>query len=213
MAKDARPGRNAVGAGEILDAALARAEAEAWDAVTLHDVAGDLGIPLAQVHAHFRDKDALANALFDRALQAMLAPAERAIGEMPAKERIRFFLLRWFDALAPHRRVVAEMLAAKMWPFHPHHWGPMAFDLSRLIQWLREAAGLEATGRRRQVEEIGLTALFLATLAVWCRDDSEDQARTRAFLGARLDRADSLMARLFRPARSGAEEEGESEPA
>lgn len=209
MAKATRSTRNAPDAGEILDAALARAEAEGWEAVALRDVADELGIPLSELHAHYRDKDAIANALFARALDAMLAPVERAVMQMPAKERLRFFLLRWFDALGPHRRVAAEMLAAKAWPFHPHYWVPMVFDLSRLIQWLRDVAGLTAQGRRRQVEEVGLTVLFLGALAVWCRDDTDDQARTRAFLDTQLTRADGAMARLFDRAGSAPDEETE----
>jgi hypothetical protein len=106
-------------------------------------------------------------------------------------------LLRWFDSLAGHRRVTGEMLAVKMYLPHPHHWVPMIFNLSRLIQWLRDAAGLDAGGHRRQIEEIGLTALFLATLAVWVRDGSPDQERTRRFLDRRLCTADKTMARLF----------------
>jgi hypothetical protein len=69
----------------------------------------------------------------------------------------------------------------------------MIFNLSRTIQWLRDAGGLDAGGRRRQIEEIGLTGLFLATLAVWSRDDTLGQERTRRFLDRRLARADMLM--------------------
>ena len=106
-------------------------------------------------------------------------------------------MLRWFDALAPRRDVTAQMLAAKMWPFHPHHWVPMIFDLSRTILWLRDAAALDATPPRRQVEEVGLSALFLATLAVWARDDTAGQERTRRFLSRRLGAADRVMTRVF----------------
>ena len=104
---------------------------------------------------------------------------------------------RWFDARAPGRRVTAGMLSAKLWVFHPHHYVPMVFNLSRLIQGLRDLAGLDAGGRRKQIEETGLTVLFLATLAVWCRDETEGQERTKAFLGRRLEKADAVMARLF----------------
>jgi hypothetical protein len=90
------------------------------------------------------------------------------------------------------------MIAAKLQPSHPHHWVPLIFNLSRTIHWLRDAAGLDAAGRRRQIEEIGLSALFLATLAVWARDGTADQERTRAFLDRALARADGAMARLFR---------------
>ncbi len=184
----------------ILDTALDIAEEAGWGSLRLRDVAARVKIPLAEVRRHYRDTDAIANAWFGRALDAMLAPVPRGFHRLPATARLEGMMLRWFDALAPHRRVTAEMLAAKMWVFHPHHYVPMVFSLSRLIQWLRDAAGLDAAGRRRQVEETGLTVLFLATLAVWCRDETEGQERTRAFLARRLERADAAMARLFRTA-------------
>jgi hypothetical protein len=77
----------------------------------------------------------------------------------------------------------------------------MVFDLSRLIQWLRDAVGMTAGGRQRQMEEIGLTLLFLAVLRRWCRDGSPGQAETRAYLARRLDRADALAGRWFGNAR------------
>lgn len=51
------------------------------------------------------------------------------------------------------------------------------------------------------MEEIGLTWLFLATLGVWVRDDSEGQVRTRRFLSRRLAAADRLMVSLWGPGR------------
>lgn len=181
----------------ILEAALEIAEAGSWGDIRLRDVAAAAGVTLPQLRRYYRDADAIADAWFRTGLDAMLAPPPRGFYRRPAKDRIEFLLLRWFDALAPSRRVTAEMLEAKLWLFHPHHYVPMVFNLSRLIQWLRDAAGLDAGGRRRQIEEIGLTAMFLATLAVWCRDDSAGQARTRAFLARRLARADAWMAKLF----------------
>ena len=85
---------------------------------------------------------------------------------------------------------------------HPHHWAPGIFDLSRTIHWLREAAMLPAGygTRRAQMEEIGLTSLFLATLLVWARDGTPGQIRTRRFLRRQLDRADRAMTSLWGPA-------------
>jgi ubiquinone biosynthesis protein COQ9 len=87
------------------------------------------------------------------------------------------------------------MLRTKAHLPHLHTWVPMAFDLSRTVQWLREAAQLEARygTRRAQLEEVALTSLFLATLAVWARDESEGQRRTRRFLEKRLKRGESWM--------------------
>ncbi|MCZ6744668.1 MAG: TetR/AcrR family transcriptional regulator, partial [Alphaproteobacteria bacterium] len=117
--------------------------------------------------------------------------------DLSARERLHSVIMRWFDALAPHRRVTGQMIATKLYPSHPHHWVPLIFNLSRTIQWVRDVALLDATGRQRQVEEIGLSALFLATLAVWSRDGSSDQEETREFLRRRLAAADGLMARMW----------------
>lgn len=182
----------------IVDAAIKIAEEQGWDSVRLRDVANALGISLAEVGVHFRDLDAVADAWFDRARKAILAPVDQEFEALPANGRLKVLMLRWFDALAPWRRVAAEMLAAKMWPFHPHHWVPMIFNLSRHILWLRDAAALDMTPPRRQMEEIGLTMLFLGTLTVWVRDESIGQEHTRQFLDRRLGEADFVMSTVCR---------------
>ncbi len=107
-------------------------------------------------------------------------------------------MLAWFAALAPYHRVTAEMLRDKAYPGHPQHWVPMAFDLSRLIHWFLDAAQIASTGYRRQLAEVGLTALFLAVLGAWLRDGSGDLERTRARLARGLGHADRWLARLPR---------------
>lgn len=181
----------------ITDTAILLAEETGWRNVRLRVVADRLGVPMAEVSAHYRDVDAIADAWFERARQAMLAPLPDGFDAMPPPERLHLLLMRWFDALAPHRAVTGQMLDEKLYPSHPHHWVPMIFNLSRLVNWLRDAALLDATGRRRQMEEIGLTALFLATLAVWRHDESAGQADTRAYLRRRLLRADRRMGWLW----------------
>jgi hypothetical protein len=69
---------------------------------------------------------------------------------------------------------------------------------------VRDAAGLDAGGKRRQVEEVGLTLLFLVTLRVWLSDETEDMGLTRRFLRRRLKDADALLAGLPRPRRQKA---------
>jgi AcrR family transcriptional regulator len=179
----------------ILDAALAVAAESGWYDLRLHLVAERLGLPLAAIRAEFRDADAIANAWFARALDAMLAEPMPGFVALPPSERMRVVLLRWFDAQAAHRRVVASMLRAKLHPSHPHHWVPLAFDLSRLMHWALEAARLDARGLARQAEEVGLTLVFLQALALWLCDESAGQARTRAFLARNLGWLDRLPRR------------------
>ena len=195
------PSRKAKDLGaSIVDTAIDLAEEVGWGRVRLREVAARLGISLAELQTHHRDLDAVADAWFARAWQAMLAAPPKDFWMLPAEVRLHLLLMRWFDALAPHRRVSAEMLSTKLYLPHPHHWAPLVFNLSRTIQWLRDVAGLDAGGRRRQVEEIGLTALFLATLSVWTWDETPGQERTRAFLRRRLVKADRVMVRLWDPA-------------
>ena len=197
-AKKAKGVKRPAGLGDrIVDAALIMAEEEGWESVRLRRVAEGLGISLSDVHALYRDLDAVADAFFARANAAMAASRGRGFAALPPGERIRDLMQSWFDALAPHRRVGAQMLAAKLYPAHPHHWVPLIFTLSRTVQWLRDAAGLDALGRRRQVEEVGLSALFLATLFVWAKDCSPGQEKTREFLDSRLSEADRVMGRLW----------------
>ena len=160
----------------IIDTAMALAAEQGWHDVSLNAVAGQLGLTLAEIQAVFRDRDAIADAWFTRALQAMLAPPPDAFGELPASARAEMMILRWFRAQSTHARVAGRMLLAKAWPSHPHHWGPMVFDLSRLVHWWLDAARIEHTGLRRMAEEVFLTGLLLRALCAWQADARAGEA-------------------------------------
>lgn len=183
--KDSMPPPDAV-----VDAALDLAATQGWYAVSMRELAARLGVGLAALAELYRDPDAIADLLFARARAAMLLPADP---RQSPRDRVEHALWRWFDALASHRRAVVAMLRAKLHPPHVHHWAPMPFHLSRLIWWLREAAQLDAQGRRRQVEEVVLSGIFLAALASWSADASEGQARTRRRVARLLDGAERML--------------------
>jgi AcrR family transcriptional regulator len=177
----------------LVDAALALAEAEGWSEVRLSRVAERAGVPLPAVGQRFRDVDAIANAWFQRARLAMLeVPADEQ--GLAADGRLARVIERWLDTLAAHRRVTGEMLRAKLYPSHPHHWVPMIFDLSRLVHDLLDAARVEGQGRVRQAQEIGLTLIVLETLCDWLRDESSGQERSKARLHRRLRRGGRMLA-------------------
>ncbi|MCK6449470.1 MAG: TetR/AcrR family transcriptional regulator [Alphaproteobacteria bacterium] len=180
--------RDRLAPGRVADAALALAETTGWYELRMRDLARRLGVGLDALAARYRDPDAIADIVFARARDAMLAAPPP--GEAGPRARAERAMLRWFDALAPHRRIAVEMLQAKLHPSHPHHWAPLPFHLSRLIWWLREAAALDAAGARRQAEEIALSGVFLAVLAAWGCDASEGQRLSRALLARLLDRAE-----------------------
>jgi hypothetical protein len=125
----------------------------------------------------------------------MAIPAEELAG-LTADRRLALVLGRWLDALAAHRRTAGAILRTKLYPSHPHHWVPLVFSLSRLVHDLLDAARIDGQGRRRQLQEIGMTGIVLVTLRQWLRDDSEGQQATKARLEARLFRAGRLLAML-----------------
>ena len=190
--KKAKQSPEILEASRILDAALELAsEQDNWYDLSLMDLARRCGMPVNGVRYYYADTNAIADAWFSRALEAMLSSESGYIETLPVKERLEFIIWRWFESLAPYRRITAQMLGAKLHPPHVHHWVPMAFDLSRLVQLWRDAAGLHAGGRRRQVEEIALTGIFLATLRAWCSDESSQQTQAHSLLLKLLVKAEN----------------------
>lgn len=179
----------------IVEAALAIAEERGWEQVRLHGIAERTGLALPEIGQRFRDVDAIANAWFADARQALLALPAAELDERPADERLATALGRWLDHLAPHRRIAGQIIRLKLHPSHPHHWVPMIFDLSRLVHDLLDVARVEGTGRLRQAQEIGLTLIVLATLRDWLKDESPGQERSRMRLARRLRRAGRLARR------------------
>lgn len=178
----------------IVDAALASAERSSWEAVRLHEIAAALGATLNDVRAHFREKEDIVEAWFDRADAAMLADAARAdYCHLPPSPRIARSIEAWLAALAPHRRVTRQMILGKLEPGHVHYQLHGLLRVSRTVQWLREAAGRTGMLPWRAVEEAALTAIYLATFARWMYDDSPDAVRTVAFLRRQLERAAWLL--------------------
>lgn len=171
----------------IVDAALQLAQARSWEALRLHQVAAQLGVGLEDIRRHFREKEELVDVWFDRADRAMLlVPQGPGWNDCDASERLRRPLLAWFAALAPYRRVTREMLLGRMEFGHLHFHIAGVLRISRTVQWWREAAGCNATLPRRALDETAMTAIYLAVLARWWRDESADAAPTAAWLDGLL---------------------------
>ena len=134
------------------------------------------------------------NAWLARADDAMLAVAERAdLVDAPPPDRSEAALTAWFTALGGRQRMLRSILSYKLKPSHIHLQAALVVATSRRVQWLREAARLDAMGGQKSVEEAGLTLLFVATVLRWLNDSSENFERTRAFIAHWRERADGLM--------------------
>lgn len=178
----------------IVDKALALAEQSgSWESVRLHQVAQALLISLDDIRVHFREKEDIVDAWFDRADSAMLAEAARPeVAAAPMRERFARTLMAWFRTLAVHRRPTRQMILNKLEPGHVHYQVCGLWRVSRTVQWWREAAGRTAALPRRAFEEVGHTGIYLATFARWMYDETEGSSRTAAFLDLLLTRAERM---------------------
>jgi ubiquinone biosynthesis protein COQ9 len=184
-------------AQRLLDAALQRAERVGWDALHLHELAAELGLPLAELARLVADKHTLGQLLFDRADQALLACAERpGWRALSPVQRLEAALLAWLEPLAPHRRPVRQMLRYQLQPDHLHLQAQGLLRVSRTVQWWREASALPADGAQRELLEVALTATYLSTMACWLADGTPGGARTRRWLRWQL----RLLPLPWRPA-------------
>ncbi|NIR28912.1 MAG: TetR family transcriptional regulator [Gammaproteobacteria bacterium] len=181
----------------IVDAALELGEALGWEAVRLYDVAEAAGLGLEDIRRHFKEKEAITDAWFDRADRALLeAAGDPEVMALPSRERLHRLIMAWLEALAPHRRVTREIIWNRLEPGHLHVQLPSVLRISRTVQWIREAARREATFLRRAIEETALTGIFVTTFCYWLRDDSQDLRDTRRVL-------DGLLGALERLERGG----------
>lgn len=187
----AEPAQTAVMSAErLLDTALALAQAHgSWEALRLHELAGALDIPLADIHDGCPQKDDLAEAWFDRADRAALQVCEdQGFAAQPVAVRLERVMLAWLDVLQAHRRLTRGMLAYKFEPGHLHLQLSGLQRISRTVQWFREAALLDSTGLRRILDESALTLIFVGSFARWLYDESPGAGDSRACLARALQR-------------------------
>ena len=195
---------------QIVDAAVELGEQKSWEAVRLHDVAATLGITLDDVRAHFREKEDIVDAWFERADSAMLKAAQASdFFYLTPRQRLHRLIMVWLGAFYPYRKTTRQMIYGKLEPGHIHIQVPGLMRISRTVQWMREAASRDATYVRRALEETGLTTIYLAVFFHWMNDNSSDSTRTSQFLERCLSMAENLDRMVF--TRRGAAENADSE--
>lgn len=191
------PARKPVSPERMLDAAMALAAERRWRDVGMADIAAHAKTDLASLYSVYPAKSSFLAALARKADDAMLAGAGRTDTAEPARDRLMDVILRRLDALKPYRKAVASV--ARDGGGGPFAAACSGARLLRSMCWALEAAGIGAAGVQGALRMKGLATVYLATLAVWLRDDSPDLGRTMAALDRNLRRAESLCTAISRP--------------
>jgi AcrR family transcriptional regulator len=187
----------------VIDIAFALALERGWRDLSLAEIAEAAKLPLSRLYPLFPSKQAILDGFADQVDAEMMAEDGEGV-DSPARDRLFDMLMRRFDALQPYREALGVILQDQL-------RDPLAAcgGLARLAKSMAitlEAAGFSTTGCRGVLRLKGLSAIYLSTMRVWLRDDSDDMARTMAHLDKQLSRVDSLIGRLrrVRPRRAAA---------
>lgn len=172
----------------VIETAFELAAQRGWRSLTLGDIAEAAGLSLAQLHAQVTSKPAILLALNDTVDEAMLAGGPTD-GATP-RERLFEVLMRRFEALEPYKDGLASAL--RDGPDDPVAALCGGLRLLRSMAWTLEAAGIGSAGVFGFARTKALAAIYLSTMPVWLRDDSDDLGRTMAALDRRLARAESF---------------------
>lgn len=203
-----RPAAPASGPDAIVHAALALAARRPWRHVTMAEIAAEAGIGLVELHAAHPTKGDIVAAFMRRIDAQVLAGTDPDAGAEPVHDRLMDVVLRRLDALKPYKDGVRSIL--RDGGGDPAGALCGAVQSLRSMAWMLEAAGIATGGLAGLVRVKGLAAIYAGTLWTWFRDDSEDGAKTMAYLDRRLNQAQRLLAvlqrcpRPGRPARSAA---------
>ncbi len=198
-------GRRKPAAGEVdvgkkaIDTALKLAAERGWRDLSLAEIAEAAGLDLAQLYPRYSSKQAILEQLSRRIDAEVLAESEEDALHGPARDRLFDVLMRRFDALRPYKEGLGEIVYDLL--RDPVSSAAAALQLQRTMACMLEAAGLSSTGLRGALRIQVLSGIYLMTLRVWLRDDTEDLSKTMAALDGYLRRIESLIERL--PRRGG----------
>jgi AcrR family transcriptional regulator len=173
---------------------------QGWRDVSLAAIAEEAGLDLATAHAIYPTKGAILVALARNTDDEILISLTADPLDGGAKDRLFDLLMRRFDRLQQQRAAYTTLL--RELPHTPLEAAWLGRQMRRSMSLMLEAAGISASGLGGMVRVQGLMAIYLAGLRAWCRDSSEDLAKTMAEIDKRLGQAvrlTGICAGIFQP--------------
>lgn len=180
-------------AATIVTTALALAQSQGWNRVTLAAIADASGLKPDRVYGEFQTKDAILRA-FARRIDAEVLKEPLDSGGT-VRDRLFDLLMRRFDALEPHRAAIRAIL-------HDTIGDPVAAlsglcAVHRSMSLTLEAAGVSASGPFGRLRANALAALYLRTFYDWLQNDADhSDDRTMSQLDKALTRAERIAISL-----------------
>lgn len=179
---------------KIIEALMALAGEQAWQEISLSDVAARAGLTLADFRDAFPSKGAVL-AGFQRMIdRKVLEGTDGALADEPARDRLFDVLMRNLDALAPYKDALRNI---RDWARRdPPAALALNGELMNSMRFMLEASGIDAEGPLGNVKLQGLVVAWLRILDVWFADADPQMDRTMAALDKELERGGRLVQRL-----------------
>lgn len=172
----------------IVDATMALLEDKPFEQITLREIAATAGVTLGELRGEFGSPLAILSEHVRRIDRAVLSDTDEDMAEDPARERLFEVLMRRFEAMAPYKEAVRSLTRSAM-----RNPG-LAFTLNgfgvQSMQWMLTAADIGSSGPKGMLRAQGLALTFGAVMRTWLDDDDADMAGTMAALDRALSRAE-----------------------
>lgn len=174
----------------LIAAALRLAEKRGWRDLSLGEIAGEAGIPLAEMRREFQSKGQIL-AAFSRAVDQAVLEKFPAPSADAARDRLFDVMITRFEVMQPYKpaiRRIRDDLGSS--------FGEALAQLRPALKsqyWMLAAAGLSGEGGRGFLRVQGLLAVYARVFQVWLGDGDPGLARTMAALDRRLRRGESVL--------------------
>jgi ubiquinone biosynthesis protein COQ9 len=174
----------------IIAAALRLTATRGWRELSLGEIAGEAGIPLAVLRGTFQSKGQML-AAFSRAVdQAVLEKFAKPGLDAP-RDRLFDVLITRFELMQPYKAAIRRIRA----DFGVSFGEALAQFRPALKSqyWMLAAAGISGEGGRGLLRVQGLLAVYARVFPIWLEDDDPGLARTMAALDRRLRRGEAVL--------------------
>lgn len=169
-----------------LQAALKYAAKDGWVPDILAKAAKDLGFDSALAAVVFprgiSDLVQEFHAWADETMEARIA-AYKPFQGLKVRQKVAFAVRARFEAMAPHKAAVHELLPWALKPFNAPQALKLGWALCDKIWW---AAGDTATDYNHYTKRLLLAQVYQRTLMFWLKDDSDSHAATWHYLDDRI---------------------------
>jgi len=178
----------------IIAAALALADNDGWNALTLKDIAKQAKLPLKDVESRFEDTFAVLKAALLALEEDVRANVEEYLTDS-WRDNLMEILMQRFERANEHRGAYESLVP--LFTRHPRQVRHFAKDFFATMDRMLQLAGLD-NGKCQPAIVAVFGFLYLSLAEVWLKDTSEGLAKTMAAIDKRTQWFEQALSYLKR---------------